>query len=409
MPRISTLSSAKSFGFGSAIKNGFKTYVNLNAWSPIFSSIAIWTGSRFQTSARGTAVSISSDGISWTPTTLTVSGGGSFRTNWLDKVVTNSGAIILYNTLNSALAARSTDGGNTWTAISGTIPNPRARIYYFNEKLISLFKFVGQASSSFQSTNDGVSWSNTDFTSQIGNRDYRSMAYGNGVIVAPALAAVSGSELAGSTATRHCAYSTNMGISWSVTQAWPTPQFFGQIAFGNGVFVCMSRTNFKFASDYFVTSTDGINWTQRNWSDCVNYGNLEGAYFASVGDQLQYILGMFIIQFKPFTGTLPNITFINTDKLYFLVSLDGINWKIKTDFVDKSVIDAAGTVADAFGNPYEWDFRSEKMAYSPANASTGQRDTFVIMQIEVGSTSTATGVVTVVASKNFNTTKWING
>jgi hypothetical protein len=175
----------------------------------------------------GNAIS-STDGITWTSTAV---GSG----NWFTLATGNS----LFYTINvnTTNALSSTDGitwtvrtlsqSGNWQALAGG-NNTWAAISY-------------NTTDTIYSTN-GITWQSGNGISQS-NRNFSSMAYGNGVFVAT-------SESGHTTAAR----STN-GITWTMESIAESKTYM-KVAFGNGRFVAVALNSTAAAS-----STNGITWS----------------------------------------------------------------------------------------------------------------------------------------------------
>ena len=157
------------------------------------------------------------------------------------------------------------------------------------------FVVVGQNYNKFLYSIDGITWYETETTSQV----WRGVCYGNGKFVAI------------SASNNIAAYSID-GITWTQTTISKNHRYWRHVCYGNGKFVAVSGSvDF---SDIFAYSTDGITWTEvivsqtpRNWWN-VCYGN--GKFVATVYDN--------------------TIFAYSTDGIAWtevIVSEDGTNWR----------------------------------------------------------------------------------
>ena len=223
----------------------------------------------------------SDDGITWTASTLPVSG------NWIVTYGNGRFVAVAYSSNNAAYS----DDGITWTA--STLPTSTG----WNSVAYGNGRFVAVTQSSIAAySDDGINW----ITSTLPASKAWFVTYGNGRFVAVArnttIAAYSddgatwiASTLPGSSQW-HCiaygngrfvtlapysdiksAYSDD-GITWTASTL-PVSSAWRSIAYGNGRFVAVS-----YGSNNIVYSDDGINWTAgtlpvSDYWHSVAYGN----------------------------------------------------------------------------------------------------------------------------------------
>ena len=233
-----------------------------------WTSVAYATGNgKFTAVATGTDASATSiDGFNWLAGG-TIPGG----TNWVSiasgVISTVTYHVALGGGSASTVAAYSTNGGDTWVAMTGLPAGNWTSITFGNGRFIA----VSNGSTTAYSTT-GTSWVNGG--SAISN-NYVSVVYGSG----PAkFVAIAGGSLSTSQAT---AYSTD-GVSWSAGTL-PAPAYWTSTAYGNGRYVAVAQ-----GSTLTAYSLDGIVWTTpatvlpqvSAWSS-IKYG--QGSFLTTAG------------------------------------------------------------------------------------------------------------------------------
>jgi hypothetical protein len=179
-----------------------------------------------------------------------------------------------FNVVNSKIY-KSRDGVN-WTtqALSRDFNQGWAGITY--GKGVYVMPMTGLATKASISTDGGDTWSLVSIKTGLGS-DFMKAEYGNGIFVIPA-------KYTNNVASNFFATSTD-GINWT-ERSFPITAFFRDIAFGNNTFVVtVAGTT---ASQYedgsrILTSTDGINWTERSLPSSNQWWNIS------------YINGFFVI------------------------------------------------------------------------------------------------------------------
>jgi hypothetical protein len=216
----------------------------------------LWVpGSKFVAVGGGKSAH-STDGISWTETTMPGSA------NWTSVAYGNNMFVTVAS--GSDKAAYSTDG-ISWT--EATMPSLASwhSIAYGN----GMFVTVANTSDKAAYSTDGINWTASTMPSDA---NWISVTYGNGKFVA-----VTGSAKTGDKTT----YSTD-GINWSPASPLPGAIAWSSVAYGNGKFVAVANTG-----NTAVYSTDGINWTAMSihhnglWTS-ITYGN---GNFVAVGNK----------------------------------------------------------------------------------------------------------------------------
>jgi hypothetical protein len=230
--------------------------------------------SSFVALALGSDAAHSTDGITWTATTLPNSG-------FWTPVVYGNGKFVSVNGNQGAIS--STDG-ITWTL--GEIPYDEwGSITYGDGKFVAVSntsddaaystdgitwgqttlpmsgfwssiaygngKFVAASSSSSAYSTDGINWTSSSIDSGIAGAD---LIFGNGKFVA-----VSNQQAAGAISTD--------GITWTATSL-PAGLEGRSLAYGDGKFVVMS------SGSYSAYSTDGITWTETAMPSYSSYSSV---------------------------------------------------------------------------------------------------------------------------------------
>jgi hypothetical protein len=179
---------------------------------------------------------------------------------------------------NGLANARSTNGAS-WTG--GNFSNSRSwsDISYSNSTYVA----VAYNSANYDTSSDGISWSDNSYNISHPNNLFTKTLYGNNKYLV--------------FANSSTGFYSNDATSWN---SFIVPNANWSIAaYGNGIYVAVVPN-----SSTFVTSTDGVTWTQRtlpvsrNWTDMIYGGN-------------QFIL----------------VATTTTTTLY---SSDGINWNTAT-------------------------------------------------------------------------------
>ena len=187
----------------------------------------------------------STDGITWTRTTLPVSASWQSITHGDGKFVAVASA--------TSTAAYSTDG-ITWTETTLPANASWYSVTHGDGKFVAIASFNDAAAYS----TDGITWTQTAMPSSA---SWYSVTHGDGKFVAL------------SYNSNKAAYSTD-GITWTQT-AMPTSALWGSVTHGDGKFVAVTDYGNDTTAAY---STDGITWTQTtlptstNWSS-VTYGD----------------------------------------------------------------------------------------------------------------------------------------
>ena len=191
-------------------------------------------------------------GYSQTLTTVTTAAGG---TVWTSVAYGNGKFIAVPN--GNAIASISTDGGETWDALSLPTSNEWGAIAFGDGRWVLTSATGLLNNQALYSINDGEGWRSTTLPASA---TWSNLVYGNGKFVTIA---------SGST---NCAYSTNYGQDWTAGSGLPSRTWTG-IAYGQGKFVAVASS-----TNTVAYSTNGITWStstmpkSSNWSS-VAYGN----------------------------------------------------------------------------------------------------------------------------------------
>ena len=233
-----------------------------------WTSVAYAAGNgKFAAVTTGTNASATSiDGFNWLAGG-TIPGG----TNWVSVASGVISTVTYHVAINggasSTVAAYSTDGGDTWVAMTGLPAGNWTSVTFGNGRFVA----VSNGSTTAYSTT-GTSWVNGG--SAISN-NYVSVVYGSG----PAkFVAIAGGSISTSQATAH---STD-GVSWSAGTL-PALAYWTSVAYGNGRYVAVAQ-----GSTSTAYSLDGISWTTpatvlpqvSAWSN-IKYG--QGSFLTTAG------------------------------------------------------------------------------------------------------------------------------
>lgn len=161
-----------------------------------------------------------------------------------------------WNSVNTTLAASSTDNGVTWTA--RTMPTSSSWTDVVWGSGPGLFVAIALGSS-FATSPDGVTWTTR---AANGSGSWTNIAYGAGSYVA-----------INNASSNACSQSSN-GTAWTGRTLGATSYIWTDVAFGAGTFVAISTAG------HISTSPDGINWTLKtsalsvggNWQS-ITYGD----------------------------------------------------------------------------------------------------------------------------------------
>ena len=264
------------------------------------------------TPLSGTAGQYSTNGTSWSATTLATSA------TWTDIVTGNiddgtttfkqSYAVALGVSASSAVANYSLNG-TTWTASSPTGLSASSRVAgAFGQIATAISRFVVIADNDQDvaySDNGGQTWTTT--ATALPSTGYTDIAYGNDRFVAV------------KTASQEIAYSED-GITWTtVAIGMPATYNWSRVVFGNGRFVAISGN-----SDSVAYSLDGENWTE-----------VTTAIATTPAQDIEYGQGMFVI------------TTDDNNQVFY--SEDGVYWP--TGGYTLADTYTGGLHAIAFGNP----------------------------------------------------------
>jgi len=175
-----------------------------------------------------TGAVLSTDGITWTPTTLATSGS-----------TVNSGLEYgngRWSMLTTGSSYQYSTDGITWTF--GYLASPANKTWQAMAFGNSVFVGTGSSTNLSAHSTDAITWTTGTMPSS-GN--WYGLAFGNGVFVA-----IRQSSDAAATSTD--------GLTWTARTSVASAAWY-KLAFGNGVFVAVSNVSAQY-------STDGITWTQ---------------------------------------------------------------------------------------------------------------------------------------------------
>ena len=211
-----------------------------------FTSIAYGNGT-FVAVSNGTTVAYSSNGTSWSTTSVS-------NANWVSVAYGNGVFVAIASGSTSSI---SSSNGSTWTASTGGLPSAAlwTSVAFYNGYFVAVSNGTATAVST-----DGTTWvsggtlpSSANWTSVAGG--------GNAGFVTVA---------SGTTKT---AYSSN-GTTWTAGPVLPSASNWSSIAYGNAYFVTVASGSTAAAYTAYPTTswTSAILPSSSNWSS-VTYGN----------------------------------------------------------------------------------------------------------------------------------------
>jgi uncharacterized delta-60 repeat protein len=272
------------------------------------------------------SLSYSSDGITWTPSTLPAGSSG------FGDVIFGEDRFVAITANNSSEAAYSTDG-ITWTATTLPSAGNWNSLSYGGGKFVAIRSSSNVAAYSI----DGITWTATTLPATA---SWLSVTYGDGKFVAIARYSFTS------------AYSTD-GITW-IAGTMPTEQSWQQVAYGEGKFVALINDSVNFAY-----STNGSTWTlgsmpysYENWNQ-IAYG--DGKFVALINNSSKSAYSLDGVSWTASNmpssqswgaitygdGKFVALAYGSTTTAY---STDGITWTTST------ITAAAGWVSIAYGN-----------------------------------------------------------
>jgi uncharacterized delta-60 repeat protein len=216
------------------------------------------------------SISYSSDGTTWTPSTLPVGNNG------LGDVIFGEDKFVAITANNSNQAAYSTDG-ITWTATTLPSAGNWNSLAYGNGKFVAIRPsfnvpvntedgviFVSSYKAAYST--DGITWTETQLPA---TGSWLSVTYGDGKFVA--IARYSSTS----------AYSTD-GITWTAG-TMPNAQSWQQVTYGNGKFVALinDSTSFAYSSNGITWTLGSMPYSYENWSQ-IAYG--DGKFVALINN-----------------------------------------------------------------------------------------------------------------------------
>ena len=212
-------------------------------WTTATTSISLYGDSvcygngKFVAVAGVTAsASYSTDGITWATTTMPRSA------NW-QSVCYGAGKFVAVSDNNSA-AAYSTDGV-TWTEMSLSTSKQWRSVCYGAGKFVAIARNTNAAAYS----TDGITWTAMTLPS---SKDWKTVCYGGGKFVAVAKS------------SNAVAYSDD-GINWTATTLRDSQTWYS-VCYGNGKFVAVA-----YNSNIIAYSTNGTSWTRRTLPNGANW------------------------------------------------------------------------------------------------------------------------------------------
>lgn len=237
------------------ITNNTSTFGNFSMY--LYENSYITSGNVFLAvaSTNTTSAIISTNGVSWTTTTLPL------QRSWKASVYGNGKFVAIAGGATQSTSVVTSTNGITWS-----IANSGGNLYW-NSIAYGGGRFVTTANSSwhFSSSTDGVTWNFAPLNTNYINNNI--VTYGKDRFVTVSSAS-------------SIAHVSTDGISWS---QYTTPSTANLITYGNGLFVAI-KTN----SSTFIYSTDGIVWNSRSLPLSTDYSALTfgGGLFMALGTSL---------------------------------------------------------------------------------------------------------------------------
>lgn len=207
-----------------------------------------------------TTAAISQDAITWTPATLPTSSA------WIS--VTYGNGIFFGLSYGSPFTtATSSTDGITWTLRA--LPSPPSGAQWYNVAYGNgIFVITSAVATGAASSTDGITWTTRTLPALI---SWSGISYGNNTFVAI------GSASGGANTT--AAASSTDGLTWNL-RTMPVSAAWTYITYGNGTFMVVTQSSTTAAS-----STNGITWTLRTQANFgtngITYG--KGSFIASPG------------------------------------------------------------------------------------------------------------------------------
>jgi hypothetical protein len=152
---------------------------------------------------------------------------------------------------------RSTNNGETWSAITPPSSDPFIKVRYGNGVFISL-QTVANQDDIIKSTDYGVSWSTVSGVLEANS--WKGLAYGNSTWVAVS-----------SNGTNRTAWSDDDGETWNAV-ASSEQNSWRSVCYGNGVFIAVSDSG---TNRVMRSTDDGVSWSavasseQNSWRDVI--------------------------------------------------------------------------------------------------------------------------------------------
>lgn len=196
--------------------------------------------------------------------------------------------------------ASSTDGGSTWN-YSPSLVAVTDYVYFYgaaygnNTYVIAGYQYVdGNDSAIFATSTDGATWVEVDMTG-IAHYDFRSLIYANGLFIALTL----DNDNSGHIIT------SSDGLNWTERHTITDGTTYNQIAYVNSLLIAPIAVSTEITELLLITSSDGLNWTEYNVGEI---GTNVGA--------IAYGNGTYVVPVQS-SGTT-----------YILTSTDAITWEI---------------------------------------------------------------------------------
>lgn len=306
------------------------TSTPLNAISTRFMDVCYGTGLGYMAITSLGVPSISADGNVWTQKTTLAS---------TISVATNpSGSI--YVALNSTSVVYSTTDGVTWTSrfTASTGGGTAVRVRWCNDRFIVLGNYPsspvgGRIYWSF----NGINWywadsatTTADGVNHAFGVNYADVAYGNGIFVAVGGGVSSGSIPTNDAETNYSAYS-NDGSTWYQTQNMPTRSVWSGVAFGNGVFVAISKHPRNNVASGFTNLFNGTYGTFAGYNFYSETTGRQGREIAVSTNGVDWVTSLLPLSAEWSSITFNGHVFIAVSIFggSYAVSQDGFHWNVR--------------------------------------------------------------------------------
>lgn len=250
-------------GFTNGIPEGLKVEVVTRPQISTWTSITYANGLFVAISADGTnRVMTSPDGITWTMRTASAP-------NYWTSITYGNGLFVVVGATGTSRVMTSPDG-ITWTSRGSSVSQQWYAVTYGNGLYVAVASGhdSGSAAGRVRTSPDGITWTNRTASA---TNSWASITYGNGMFVAAGNSTI---------------MSSSDGITWTTRYVDSNPnRLFSSVVYAQGKFVYIGRIGGGGTTGFQMSSTDGITWTDNpnfnftgSWGD-ITYG--DGLFVAS--------------------------------------------------------------------------------------------------------------------------------